>query len=49
MTAFGFFPKKPSRFLLVATGGVSAEVQRAVVSPEQWFITFGDSDIDRPW
>jgi hypothetical protein len=49
MTAFGFFPKKPSRFLLVAAGGVSAAVQRAVVSPEQWFITFGDSDIDRPW
>jgi hypothetical protein len=49
MTAFGFFPKKPGRYLLVATRGVSAEVHRAVVSPEQWFITFGDSDIDRPW
>jgi hypothetical protein len=49
MTAFGFVPKKPSRFLLVATSGVSAEVHRAIVSPEQWFITFGDSDIDRPW
>jgi hypothetical protein len=49
VTAFGFFPQKPCRFLLVATGGVCAAVHRAVVSPEQWFITFGDSDIDRPW
>jgi hypothetical protein len=49
VTAFGFFPKKPTRFLLVATGGVPAEVSRVVLSPEQWFITFGDSDIDRPW
>ena len=49
MTSFGFFPKQPTRFLLVATGGISAAISSVVLSPEQWFITFGDSDIDRPW
>jgi hypothetical protein len=49
MTSFGFFPKKPTRFLLVATEGVSAAISRVVLSPAQWFITLGDSDIDRPW
>jgi hypothetical protein len=47
--SFGFFPKEPTRFLLVATGAVSAQVSSVVQSPEQWFVTLGDSDIDRPW
>jgi hypothetical protein len=47
--SFGFFPKEPTRFLLVATGAVSAQVSSIVLSPERWFVTLGDSDIDRPW
>lgn len=49
LTSFGFFPKEPTRFLLVATGGVSRDVSHLVLSPDAWFITLGDSDIDRPW
>jgi hypothetical protein len=49
VTSFGFFPKDPTRFLLVATGGVSAQVSSVVLSPERWFVMLGDSDIDRPW
>jgi hypothetical protein len=49
VTSFGFFPKEPTRFLLVATDAVSAQVNSIVLSPERWFVTLGDSDIDRPW
>jgi hypothetical protein len=49
VTSFGFFPREPTRFLLVATGGVSAQVSSAVLSPDRWFVMLGDSDIDRPW
>jgi len=49
VTSFGFFLREPTRFFLVSAGGISSEVSRAVLSPAHWFITQGDSDIDRPW
>jgi hypothetical protein len=49
VTSFGFFARAPTRFFLVTTGGISPETTRLVRSPAHWFITQGDSDIDRPW
>ncbi len=45
----GFHLRQPERFLLVDPGPLSGQSRDRVLSPESWFVTQGDSDIDRPW
>jgi hypothetical protein len=45
----GFHLREPERYLLLDTEGLSGDVLDTVLSPEAWFVTHGDSDIDRPW
>ena len=45
----GFHLRQPERYLLVDTEGLSGDTLDTVLSPEAWFVTHGDSDIDRPW
>jgi hypothetical protein len=49
LRAEGFLLRRPERFLLVDTEGLSGETLDTVLSPDAWFVTHGDSDIDRPW
>jgi hypothetical protein len=46
---FGFVARAPSRYLLIAEGEAAPEVAQTVRDPACWFVTRGDSDIDRPW
>ena len=45
----GFRLRQPERHLLVDIGGLQGDALDTVLSPEAWFVTHGDSDIDRPW
>src|SRR5688572_25463938 len=45
----GFHLRKPERFLLVDPGDLSGPALDRVLSADSWFVTHGDSDIDRPW
>ncbi len=45
---YGFLRRDPQRYLLIAAEGVPEQVQQAVLDPQAWFVTQGDSDIDRP-
>jgi hypothetical protein len=47
--AFGFTRRKPTRVLLVAAGDPPTEAGRLALDSANWFVTRGDSDIDRPW
>jgi hypothetical protein len=49
LKANGFTLRKPERVVLVDVGGVAADTQRTLLDPSSWFVTQGDSDIDRPW
>jgi hypothetical protein len=46
--SYGFLRRDPSRYLLIAADGVPEAVQRAALDAQTWFVTQGDSDIDRP-
>ena len=48
-TDFGFLRREPTRFLLVCPGDQADQINEAVLNPENWLVTMGDSDIDRPW
>ena len=45
----GFQMREPERYLLVRPGDLSPEERTAALSPGGWFVTHGDSDVDRPW
>jgi len=45
---YGFLRRDPQRYLLIAAEGVPEQVQQAALDPQAWFVTQGDSDIDRP-
>jgi hypothetical protein len=49
LRACGFHLRKPERFLLVSPGTLSGPALECVLTPENWLVTHGDSDIDRPW
>jgi hypothetical protein len=49
LRACGFTLRKPERFLLVDPGPFSGQALAQLLSAESWFVTQGDSDIDRPW
>lgn len=44
---YGFLRRDPQRYLLIAAEGVPDEVRQAALDPQAWFVTQGDSDIDR--
>lgn len=46
---YGFLEREPTRFLLISPEGLAETTQRVVLGAENWYITRGDSDIDRPW
>jgi hypothetical protein len=45
----GFRLRTPERYLLVDPGGLQAQTLETVLAADSWFVTQGDSDIDRPW
>jgi hypothetical protein len=45
----GFALRTPERYLLVDPGPLTGPALDRVLSAESWFVTQGDSDIDRPW
>jgi acyl carrier protein len=48
LRAAGFQMRTPERFLLVDPGSLSGADRERVLSADNWFVTQGDSDIDRP-
>ena len=44
----GFIPRPSACALMVRIGGASEANTRALLDPGRWFLTAGDSDIDRP-
>jgi hypothetical protein len=44
----GFMLRKPERFLLIDPGPMSGEARAQLLSADSWYVTQGDSDIDRP-
>jgi hypothetical protein len=47
--AFGFARRDPSRVLLIATEDPPSAAGRLALDGDNWLVTRGDSDIDRPW
>jgi acyl carrier protein len=44
----GFTLRSPTRFLLVRPGSLAGDLRKVILDADQWFVTHGDSDIDRP-
>jgi FkbH-like protein len=44
----GFIARAPERYLLVRPGGLTAAIRPHALMASSWFVTQGDSDIDRP-
>jgi acyl carrier protein len=49
LRACGFLLREPTRFLVVSPGDVEEPALSQLLSADSWFVTQGDSDIDRPW
>jgi hypothetical protein len=49
LRAHGFIVRAPERYLLVDPGGLDETALTQALSADSWFVTQGDSDIDRPW
>ena len=49
LRACGFRLRQPQRFLLIDPGPLEGPTLERVLSAESWYVTHGDSDIDRPW
>jgi hypothetical protein len=49
LRTYGFALRTPQRYLLVDPGPLTGPVLERVLSARSWFVTQGDSDIDRPW
>ena len=45
----GFTLRQPERFLLVDPGPLAGVALEHVLSADNWYVTQGDSDIERPW
>jgi hypothetical protein len=45
----GFRMRQPSRFLLVRPGPLEGDQRDDLLNASGWYVTQGDSDIDRPW
>ena len=49
LAQFGFLKRDPERYFLVYSGDTDGkEKTSSLLEPDNWFITKGDSDIDRP-
>src|SRR5262249_49303225 len=44
----GFMMRDPGRFLVVNPGELPESARRELLAADNWFVTQGDSDIDRP-
>jgi len=49
LKAVGFTMRTPERHLLVDAASLPAPTRDLVIDASNWFVTQGDSDIDRPW
>ncbi len=49
LLSFGFRSKEPTRFLLVSTDGLNETIAELLSTMDNWYLTMGDSDLDRPW
>jgi hypothetical protein len=49
LRSVGFRLRPPQRYLLVDPGPLTGSELELVLSARNWFVTQGDSDIDRPW
>jgi hypothetical protein len=49
LRACGFHLRNPERFFLVDPGPLAEPLLGEVLSADNWLVTHGDSDIDRPW
>lgn len=49
LRACGFQLRQPTRHLLVDPGPLAGRALDGLLAPDAWFVTQGDSDIDRPW
>jgi hypothetical protein len=45
----GFQMQQPERFLLIDPAPLAGTTRDRALSADSWFVTQGDSDIDRPW
>jgi hypothetical protein len=48
LRACGFSLREPERMLLIDPGPHTGSALERLLTPENWFVTHGDSDIDRP-
>lgn len=48
LSASGYHAREPGRFLLVDPTALSQDERRLLLDESSWFVTQGDSDIDRP-
>ena len=48
LRATAFHMRAPERFLLVGPCPLAGGARERVLSADNWFVTHGDSDIDRP-
>lgn len=49
LSSAGYLRREPTRFLLVRPGSSTPDIRDRVLDGNNWFVTMGDSDIDRPW
>jgi hypothetical protein len=49
LTDCGFHLRTPERFLLIDPGPLTGAARECALAADNWFVTQGDSDIDRPW
>jgi hypothetical protein len=49
LKAAGFRLREPERFLLVRPADLDEGARRQALAGDAWYVTQGDSDIDRPW
>ena len=48
LLTYGFLRREPTRFLLVHPKKISEAEKGKIIVSDNWFVTTGDSDIDRP-
>ena len=49
LVSFGFRSREATRFLIASTEGIEEAEVELLSSIDNWYLTMGDSDIDRPW
>ena len=49
LRTYGFLRRRPTRYFLLATGGLTPQDKQLALRADAWLLTRADSDIDRPW